>query len=183
MPYRVDQADPCVSGWAGRDPCVAGGIIVAIEFSGSSGLPIVTAIPGVIPPAGVALWQADQHGTPTGLGAYLHPPKHAAQAMSKTQAEVRARQINNTPGLRVAGATLASVTLPGTALRVSDWRTLDGWIVTLDFPRPVPLRVSRPMPLRVECLRNPCPPPFLISKNLVLVDAQTGMGQILLQTN
>jgi hypothetical protein len=161
---------------------VAGTVVLAIELPGYGGLPVVTVVPTSIPSGGVALWQADQHGRPTGLGAYLHRPRSPSRDMSMGQAEVLAREINNTSGLRVAGATLASVTLPGTALTVSRWRTLDAWIVTLDFPHPSPLACVGAGPLTGQEPSPPCQG-FTISKNLVLVDARTGTGWVLLSTN
>jgi hypothetical protein len=158
---------------------LVGVVVAVVTLSGSGDLPVVTTVPTSIPLGGVALWQADQHGRPTGLGAYLHRPRSPDQDMSRSHAEAAALLINNTPGLRIAGATLASITLPGTAPTVSQWRTLDAWIVTLDFPHPfaMPLgcvaRTSRTQPCRT----------FVVSKNLVYVDARTGTGAVRVSTN
>jgi hypothetical protein len=166
---------------AGATALLVGVVVAVVTLTGSEGLPVVTTVPASIPPGGVALWQADQHGRPTGLAAYLHRPLSPDQDMSQSHAEETALLINNTPGLRIAGATLASVTLPGTGPTVSQWRTLDAWIITLDFPHP------SAMPLGCATLS---PPPgaqpcrtFVVSKNLVYVDGRTGTGAVLVSTN
>ena len=160
------------------------GIVVAVvTLTGSSGLPVVTKVPTSIPPGGVALWQADQHGKPTGLGAYLHRPRTPSLDMPPDNAEEAALLMNSTPGLRVAGATLASVTLPGTAPTVRQWRTLDAWIVTLDFPHPFAL----PLGCLARASGSGHEPShcqtFVVSKNLVYVNARTGASAILVSTN
>jgi hypothetical protein len=162
----------------GATALLVGVVVAVVTLTGSGGLPVVTTVPTSIPLGGVALWQADQHGRPTGLGAYLHRPRSPHQDMSQSHAEEAALLINNTPGLRIAGATLASVTFPGTAPTSSQWRTLDAWIVTLDFPHPFS------MPLGCVRRQQPSPcPTFVVSMNLVYVDARTGTGAVLLSTN
>jgi hypothetical protein len=96
-------------------------------------------------------------------------------------AEEAALVMNSTPGLRVAGATLASVTLPGTAPTVTQWRTLDAWIVTLDFPRPFAMPLGCGHNLETSRAQHGCT--FVVSKNVVYVDARTGASAILVSTN
>ena len=162
---------------------IAGVVLAIITLTGSSGLPVVTTVPTSIPPGGVALWQADQHGKPIGLSAYLHRPRMSDRDMPQYQAEEAARLINNTPGLRIAGATLASITLPGTGPTVSQWRTLDAWIVTLKFPHPSEL----PLGCLARASGSGHEPShcrtFVVSKNLVYVNARTGASAILVSTN
>jgi hypothetical protein len=162
---------------------LVGVVVAAITLTGSGSLPVVTTVPTSIPSSGLALWQADQHGRPTGLGAYLHRPRSPDRDMPGYHAEEVALLTDRTPGSRILGATLASVTLPGTAPTVSQWRTLDAWIVTLKFPHPSELPVG--------CLArasgsghepSQCPK-FVVSKELVYVDARTGTAAVLISTN
>jgi hypothetical protein len=76
---------------------LVGVVVATVTLTGSGGLPVVTTVPASIPPGGVALWQADQHGRPTGLGAYLHRPRSPDQNMSQGPAEEAALLINSTP--------------------------------------------------------------------------------------
>jgi hypothetical protein len=160
---------------------LVGVVVATVTLAGSGGLPVVTTVPASIPSGGVALWQADQHRRPTGLAAYLHPARSLDRDMPGYHAEEAALLMDRTPGSRIIGATLASVTLPGTAPTVSQWRTLDAWIVTLKFPHPsaMPLGCAKlsPPPGAQPCRT------FVVSKNLVYVDARTGTGAVLVSTN
>jgi hypothetical protein len=168
---------------AGGAALLVGVVVATITLTGSGGLPVVTTVPSSIPAGGVALWQADQRGRPTGLAAYLHRPRSPERDMPGYHAEEAVLLMDRTPGSRITAATLASVTLPGTAPTVSQWRTLDAWIVTLKFPHPSELPLG--------CLArasgsghrpSPCPT-FVVSKELVYVDAGTGAAAVLVSTN
>jgi len=160
---------------------LVGVVVAVVTLTGSSGLPVVTTVPTSIPPGGVALWQADRHDRPTGLGAYLYRPRTPDLDMPRYHAEEAALLMNRTPGLRVAGATLASITLPGTGPTVKQWRTLDAWIVTLDFPHPFAL----PLGCVHRLSTSPAQPcrTFVVSKTVVYVDARNGTSAILVSTN
>jgi len=106
--------------------------------------------------------------------------------MPKAQAEVLAEQ--HAPDARATAATLASLTFPlGIYVNGQQGVARDAWIVTLDYPYPIAMPTGcvaillkpgqKPSHSPQQC------PPFVISKDIVYIDARTGTGAIFLSTN